>query len=63
MIMCVQCTMRALLDDKPPPSFGGTVEEHMAKYHPDPVATKIERLEMEEKLKEQVRGQLDVKST
>jgi len=57
MIVCIQCSLRALLDDKPPPKFGGTMEEHMAKYHPDPVVTKRERVAMEKEYEERFDGQ------
>ena len=45
-IVCIQCSMRALLNDEPPPAFDETMEEHIRKFHPDPVATKIERCKL-----------------
>jgi len=49
--------MYALLKGEPSPTFEGTIEEHMAKYHPDPVATQRERIDLEKKLKEKLDGQ------
>jgi uncharacterized short protein YbdD (DUF466 family) len=48
--------MKALLEDKPPPQFNETVEEHMRKHHPDPVATQRERAELEKKLAAKLGG-------
>jgi hypothetical protein len=42
--------MYALLKGEPSPTFEGTIEEHMAKYHPDPAMTKINRQIMEKAL-------------
>lgn len=50
MIICIQCSMRAVLDHKTPPVFDETLEQHMSRCHPDPVATQKERHEMEQKL-------------
>jgi hypothetical protein len=51
-IMCVQCMLRALLANEPTPRFEGTVEQHFQQYHPDPIATQIEREELERQLAE-----------
>ena len=51
-IMCVQCMLRALIADKPTPHFEGTVADHMQQYHPDPIATQVERAELERQLAE-----------
>jgi hypothetical protein len=48
--MCIQCAMKALLQDKPSPVFEHSPEEHRRRYHADPVATEKERRELEEKL-------------
>jgi len=50
MLICIQCSLKALLEDKPPPSFDETGEEHLRKYHPDLVITKQERMELERKI-------------
>jgi len=49
-LICTQCSMRALLDGTPPPTFDDTNEDHMRKYHPDPEATQRERRAMEAEL-------------
>ena len=49
-LICIQCAMKALLAGETPPQFDETAEEHMRKYHVDPVATKAERIELEKKL-------------
>lgn len=51
-IMCVQCMLRALLANEPVPHFESTPEEHMQHYHPDPIATQAERVELERQLAE-----------
>lgn len=52
--MCIQCGMRALLNDEPPPTFEETAEDHMRRVHPDPVATQAERRELERQLYKKV---------
>jgi hypothetical protein len=49
-LVCIQCAMRAFLDGRLPPTFDETLEAHMAREHPDPVATKAERQELEKQL-------------
>lgn len=56
MIVCIQCSMRAMLDGKSPPAFDETLEEHMRRCHPDPVATQKERQEMERLMAEYQTG-------
>jgi hypothetical protein len=56
MIVCIQCSMRALLDDQPSPAFDETLEAHMARCHPDPVATQQERKELERRLAERFKS-------
>lgn len=51
-LMCIQCSMRAMLKDEPSPTFDETLEEHMRRVHPDPVATQAERRELARKLVE-----------
>jgi hypothetical protein len=55
-LICIQCSMRALLKDMPTPTFEETNEEHMARMHPNPMATKLERLELEERLADKLWG-------
>jgi len=55
MIVCIQCSMKALLEGREPPTFEGTQDEHMLKYHPDPAKTEQERKELERQLKEQLK--------
>lgn len=44
--------MKAMLEDKPAPSFDETMDEHMRKHHPDQDATDRERGELEKQLSE-----------
>ena len=55
--MCIQCSMRAVLHDKPVPMFDETGEQHLRRVHPDPVATQIERVELEKKLADKLRDE------
>lgn len=50
--ICLQCAMKALLADELPPLFAEDPEEHMLLVHPDPVATQLERRDLERRLKE-----------
>lgn len=53
--MCLQCAMRAMLDGDAIPTFDETSEEHLRRVHPDPIATKAERLELEQRLAEKMK--------
>lgn len=50
MLICIQCSMKAMVEHQPPPSFDETTEEHRLRVHPDPVETQRERRELEAKL-------------
>lgn len=50
MFICIQCAMKALVTGGQPPFEDVTPEEHMRRYHPDPVATWKERRELEAKV-------------
>ena len=52
--VCIQCSMRAILDGKPSPTFEETPEEHARRYHSDLVATQRERVELERRLSEKL---------
>lgn len=52
MIYCIQCTMKAYVEGRAAPTFDETLEQHMARFHPDPKATRRERDELEDKLKD-----------
>ena len=52
MLVCIQCTMKAMLEGKEPPTFFETQEEHMREHHPDPERTKRERIDIERRLAE-----------
>jgi len=41
--LCIQCALRAQVAGTPMPSFDETPEAHLARVHPDPVATATER--------------------
>lgn len=59
-MICIQCAMKAIVEGKKVPSFAGqTVEEHMKEYHPDPIATQKERLELERKYVEKLGLDMD----
>jgi len=58
MTVCVQCAMKALLEGRLTTlQFEETPEEHMARVHPDPVATRRERLELERRLHDWIERQ------
>ena len=44
---CIQCSLRAMVENRKPPVFDETPEAHMARCHPDPEATARERGELE----------------
>lgn len=48
--LCVQCAMRAILEDRKPPVFEETPEEHARRVHPDQEETQHEREELERRL-------------
>jgi hypothetical protein len=48
--VCIQCAMRAMLAGVPPPAFDETPEQHLRRVHPDPVAARVERCELERQL-------------
>lgn len=50
-MICVQCSMKALIDGEALPVFEGSHEDHLRKYHPDPVKTLQERIELEKVLR------------
>ena len=54
--MCIQCAMRAMLNDEPSPTFDETPEQHQRRVHPDLTATQIERRELERQLAEKFNG-------
>ena len=54
-MLCIQCAMRALLKGEPTPMFDETPEEHQRRVHPDPFATRLERLELERQLTEKLK--------
>lgn len=56
MIVCIQCSMKALLDDQPSPAFDETMEAHLARCHPDPIATQRERTKLESRLAEKLKA-------
>lgn len=56
-LVCIQCAMKAMLAGTPPPVFEQPNDEHMAMYHPDPLATQAERTELERALTEKLKGE------
>lgn len=54
MTVCIQCSMQAILRDETPPVYAETPEEHARLQHPDPVATRDRRRELERALAEKM---------
>lgn len=52
--ICLQCSMRALVNGEPSPTFEETPTEHMARVHPDPLQTQRERIEVERALRQKL---------
>lgn len=50
-LVCIHCSLKAMLNGEPPPSFDEEPEEHVARLHPDPVENWKERRELEARLK------------
>lgn len=57
MMVCIQCSMRALVKGETPPTFDETAIEHLLRVHPDPDATRAERQELMRQLTEKLRGE------
>jgi hypothetical protein len=47
--LCIQCTLRAIVDGTVPPVFDETPQEHAARLHADPDATQRERRDLEQR--------------
>lgn len=54
-LACIDCSMQALADGKPVPYFYETVEEHMARVHPDLEQTRLNREKLERQLREKLK--------
>ncbi len=50
--ICIQCSLKAMLDGKDAPIFNEDIEQHMAKHHPDPDETLRQRVELERRIAE-----------
>lgn len=50
VLVCLQCAMKALVEGREEAAIEETVEAHMARRHPDPVACHAEREDLEDKL-------------
>ena len=46
-VICIQCSLKAILDDAPLPTFEETYAEHMLRCHPNPDKARAERWEIE----------------
>lgn len=57
VIVCIQCSMRELLADRPSPAFDETMEQHLARCHPDLEATQRERQELERQLAKKLKAE------
>lgn len=53
--LCIQCALRALLNDRAPEVFDEEPEEHQRRVHPDPEGTQRERRELERELTKKLR--------
>lgn len=51
-LVCLQCSMKAMLAGEPAPVFDETPEAHMLRCHPDPYQTYRERQMLEQQLYE-----------
>jgi len=55
MVVCLQCSMKAQVENRP---YQGekdpTIEAHMARVHPDPMAARRERVALEQELERRV---------
>ena len=49
---CIHCSLRALLVGEAPPVFTETLEEHLERVHPDPLAIVEEREALAQALRE-----------
>ncbi len=49
-LICVNCTLRAIVEGREPPKFDHSPEEHLRLYHPDPYAATRERRDLEREL-------------
>ena len=52
---CIQCGMKALLEDKEHVCIDEEPDEHARLMHPDPVAAWTERVELEKQLEKKAR--------
>lgn len=57
VLVCLQCSLRAMLDGQPNPSFDETPEDHMARCHADREVCQRERETMEAELRRRGMGQ------
>lgn len=49
-LLCVNCALQAMLENRPPPRFDESPEEHLRRVHPDPHVARQERIDMEREL-------------
>lgn len=52
--ICLHCSLRSFVDDRVSPVFEESIENHMARVHPDPAATRIERNALEREAYEKI---------
>jgi hypothetical protein len=59
-IICIQCALRAFVNDEkiPDSAYDESVYAHMQRCHPDPEATRVERVKLEAQAREKVRRNL-----
>jgi len=50
-MICINCSLKALVEGTEPPVFEEEPEEHMRRCHPHPIKAKRERAELEAKLR------------
>lgn len=55
-LVCLQCSLRAVVAHEPAPSFDESAEAHVARCHPDLEATRRERRDLERQLAAQLRS-------
>jgi len=50
-MICINCSLKALVEGTEPPVFEEEPAEHMLRCHPDPIKAQRERIELETKMR------------
>jgi hypothetical protein len=57
-LICVQCALKSLLEHQTPTPFDETPEEHLARVHPNPEVTRLEREQLNEAFRAVIANEL-----